>query len=130
MELIIGKVFHISLGISSSSLEVPLFKRFQDYLGFEAGLKDDNIKVLLQDIKYEILEFASRQESLSTPSAPGLRDDNLEFVELVIIFLGGTHVRGIRFRLPEAMHHARWMSKVIYSLKIFIFRSQFKLTKK
>ena len=137
MELIIGKVFHISMGIPSSSPEVPLFKRFQEYWGcidkekFEAGLKEDNIKILLQDIKDEILEFATRQESPSktSVSAPGPRDDYLEFIELVIIFLGGIPVRGIRFRLPGAIHHARWMSKVIYSLKIFIFRSQFKLTK-
>ncbi|GBN16134.1 Retrovirus-related Pol polyprotein from transposon TNT 1-94 [Araneus ventricosus] len=117
MELIIGKVFYISLGIPSSSPEVPFFKRFQEYWGFidrdkfEAGLKEDNIKVLLQDTKDEILEFATRQESLSIPSAPGPRDDYLEFVELVIIFLGGIHVRGIRFRLPGAMNYARWMSK-------------------
>lgn len=26
------------------------------------------------------------------------------------------------------MHHARWMAKAIYSLKIFIFRDEFKLT--
>ena len=31
---------------------------------------------------------------------------------------------------PGAMHQARWMAKVIYSLKIWMFRSQFKLTKK
>jgi hypothetical protein len=29
---------------------------------------------------------------------------------------------------PGAMHHARWMSKVLYSLKIWLFRAQFKLT--
>lgn len=29
---------------------------------------------------------------------------------------------------PGAMHHARWMSKVIYSLKIWMFKAQFKLT--
>jgi len=26
------------------------------------------------------------------------------------------------------MHHDRWMSKVIYSLKVWMFRSQFRLT--
>ena len=38
--------------------------------------------------------------------------------------------RGVRFKLPGPMHHARWMSKVIYSLKTWMFRSQFHLTKK
>lgn len=32
--------------------------------------------------------------------------------------------------LPEAMNHARWMYKVIYSLKIWIINAQFKLTSK
>ena len=31
---------------------------------------------------------------------------------------------------PGAMHHARWMSKVMYSLKVWMFRSQFVLTPK
>jgi len=133
MELIIGKVFNISLQISSSSPDVPLFKRFQGYWEFidrdkfETGLIDDKIKDLLYDIKDEILKYAIKQETLLTPSKP--RDDYLEFIELIIIFLGGIPIRGIRFMQPGAMHHARWMSKVIYSLKLFIFRSQFKLTK-
>src|SRR5678816_1566154 len=42
-----------------------------------------------------------------------------------MIFLGGVPPRGIRFIAPGAMHHARWMSKVLYSLKIWMFRSQF-----
>lgn len=30
---------------------------------------------------------------------------------------------------PGAYHRARWMAKLIYALKIFLFRGQFKLTK-
>lgn len=58
------------------------------------------------------------------------RDDNKELLELAYIFLGGTPPNGIKFRLPGAMHHARWLSKAIYSLKIFIFQDQFSLSKK
>lgn len=29
---------------------------------------------------------------------------------------------------PGAMHHARWMAKVLYAMKIWLFRQQFKLT--
>ncbi|KAG0724105.1 hypothetical protein GWK47_041316 [Chionoecetes opilio] len=53
-----------------------------------------------------------------------------ELVKLVIIFLGGAPPGGIRFLAPEAMHQARWMSKVLYSFKIWMFRGQFRLTKK
>lgn len=33
-------------------------------------------------------------------------------------------------RYPGADHHARWMSKAIYSLKIYLFRASFELTPK
>lgn len=44
-----------------------------------------------------------------------------------MIFLGGTPKNGIRFRAPGANHHARWMSKALYALKLFIFQDQFRL---
>jgi hypothetical protein len=52
------------------------------------------------------------------------RDDYKEFLELSILFLGGD-IPGYFFKQPGAMHHARWMSKVIYSLKMWMFRKQF-----
>ena len=58
------------------------------------------------------------------------RNDNEEFLELVIIFLGSVPERGIQFMAPGATHHARWVAKVIYSLKICMFREQFRLRKK
>jgi len=59
---------------------------------------------------------------------PTTRDDYREFLELSLIFLGSSPARGIHFMAPGPMHHARWMSKVIYSLKVWMFRSQFMLT--
>ena len=46
----------------------------------------------------------------------------------MLIFLGRVAPENISFRAPGAMHHARWMAKAIYSLKIFVFRDQFSLT--
>lgn len=57
------------------------------------------------------------------------RDDYKEFLVLIIIFLGGVPLGGIKFKKPGAYHLARWMSKRIYGPKIFLFRFQFKLTK-
>lgn len=42
--------------------------------------------------------------------------------------MGEAPPRGITFKVPGAMHHARWMSKAIYCLKMYIFKSQFILT--
>ena len=49
-----------------------------------------------------------------------------EFFETVIILLGEVPPRGLFFRIPGAIHHARWMAKGIYCLKIF-FRREFVL---
>jgi hypothetical protein len=64
-----------------------------------------------------------RQLLLSQP-----RDDYRELLELTVIFLGGIPARGVKFMAPGAIHHARWMAKALYSLKIWLFRGQFKLT--
>lgn len=58
------------------------------------------------------------------------RDDYKELLELTIIILGQTPPNGIFFKVPGPIHHARWMAKAIYSLKIFLFRNEFKLTLK
>ena len=42
--------------------------------------------------------------------------------------MGATPPRRTHFLTPGAMHQARWMSKLIHSLKFWIFYEQFKLT--
>ncbi|KAK2703771.1 hypothetical protein QYM36_017903 [Artemia franciscana] len=128
MELVIGAAFRVCMG-STSSPEVPLFKRFQDYWRFidtdkyETGIAADDVARLVDDIKQSTIDFANKHLEQSQP-----RDDYKEFLELVLIFLGATPARGVRFMSPGAMHHARWMSKVIYSLKIWMLKAQFRLT--
>jgi hypothetical protein len=46
-----------------------------------------------------------------------VRDDYCEFKDLSIVFLGAADVE-IHYRRPGALHKARWMAKMIYSLKI------------
>lgn len=71
----------------------------------------------------EILDFVKSNLTEQQP-----REDYRELLELIVIFLGDIPPRGIFFRVPGAIHHARWMAKAIYSLKIFLFRDEFKLT--
>ncbi|KAK2708416.1 hypothetical protein QYM36_014133, partial [Artemia franciscana] len=128
MELVLGAAFRVCMG-STSSPEVPLFKGFQDYWRFidtdkyETGIAADDVARLVDDIKQSIIDFANKHLEQSQP-----RDDYKEFLELVLIFLGATPARGVRFMSPGGMHHTRWMSKVIYSLKIWMFKAQFRLT--
>ncbi|KAK6185944.1 hypothetical protein SNE40_008071 [Patella caerulea] len=127
LELIIGAVFIVCMGASSSP-EVLVFKRFQahweflDLEKFDDASTDEHVTKALADVRDDIIEFAVAQLSEVQP-----RDDYREFLELTLIFIGEVPPRGIRFMAPGPMHHARWMSKVIYSLKVWLFRKQFKL---
>lgn len=52
-----------------------------------------------------------------------------ELLEIRIIFLGGVPAREVRIMNLRAMHPARFMSRLLYNMKIFIFRnSGFHLT--
>ncbi|KAG0713776.1 hypothetical protein GWK47_015469 [Chionoecetes opilio] len=121
----------VFLGCSSSP-EHLLFKRFQtswesiDREDFGTGIMVEEVATVLEDVKDEALRWTLQV----LQEREDLRDDYRELVKLVIIFLGGAPPGGIRFLAPGAMHQARWMSKVLYSFKIWMFRGQFRLTKK
>jgi hypothetical protein len=53
------------------------------------------------------------------------RDDYKEFADLCLLFLDG-EVEGdkVTFKRPGALHKARWMAKLIYSIKICLFEQQ------
>jgi len=56
------------------------------------------------------------------------REDYRELLDLSIIYLGGVPPDGIKFKKPGAYHMARWMAKAIYTLKLYLFRTEFKLS--
>lgn len=68
--------------------------------------------------KKYILNFINEQVSKIH-----LRGDYKELLELTAIFLG-QKIDNYNFKTPRAMHRARWMSKIINSIKIFLFRSE------
>ena len=128
LELVAEAAFTASL-FSSSAPEILLFKRFQaqwqfiDQNRYEDCSTDDIASNDIADIKEETVNFLN--EALIDVQPP---DDYRELIELALIFLGTRPSRGIHFAAPGAMHQARWMSKTIYTFKVWMFRSQFKLT--
>lgn len=77
----------------------------------------------LGDISEDVSKFCRDQ----LDKRADVRADYKELLQLTLISFGkqgGT----IKFRKPGAMHHARWMSKALYALKMFIFRTEFHLT--
>lgn len=135
-EVIIGEIFTVLLGPSRGP-NIALFERFQkswptiDQVNFapldDARLTDPQ----LQQLRAEVGPFLQSFLSDKTSYLP--REDYKEIIELCLLILGltlpnQTAEKQYHFRLPGAYHMARWMAKVIYCMKIFLFRNEFKLT--
>lgn len=125
-EIILRSVFEQKMEKSSGPV-VQIFKKFRETWNkinknnFKTGIDDQHVKGMIGDTSV-MVKFASEQLRIKQP-----RDDYKELLELVIVFLGGT-VPGFSFKIPGAFHHARWMAKAIYCLKIFLFRNEFGMT--
>lgn len=129
-ELLIGAAFQAVLPLATSGPDNRLFVRFQSYWSEinQSTYITANPTIILRitdEKRNDIVNFC--QEMLQIKQ---VRDDYRELLELSIIFLGKEPIRGIRFMTPGATSHARWMSKVIYCLKIFMFSEQFNLNQK
>ena len=55
------------------------------------------------------------------------REDYLEFAQLSLLYLTGKSTVGDSYKLraPAAYHHARWMSKVLYVIKLALLKPTF-----
>lgn len=128
LELVAGAAFYEMMGATSAP-EILLFKRFQAHWQFirqdqfQDSSSTDETATAVADIKDDLEAFL-----ISAISDNLARDDYRELLELTLIFIGIAPPRGVRFTQPGAMHQARWMSKVIYTFKVWMFRSQFQLT--
>ncbi|GBP37604.1 hypothetical protein EVAR_34641_1 [Eumeta japonica] len=130
MEIVLEAVVVQALGPSSGP-EILIFKRFRsawpsiDQRKFSIVSSDPDALRYVQNIADSTISFAKKQLNDYQP-----RDDYKELLTLTIIFLEGVPNKGISFRAPAGLHRARWMAKAIYCLKLFMFRDQFKMTKR
>lgn len=84
--------------------------------------RDPEVKKMLNEMtRMELIHFI-QQRKLKYK-----RKDYQEFLDLALIFFGMDVINGKAyiFRPPNAHHHARWMAKVIYALKMYLFRKEF-----
>lgn len=130
-ELILRAVFDVKKISATTGPAVPLFKNFQnEWLKinqnqYNTGIEGEDFRNIIHNKIDGIKSFVKSQLEITQP-----RDDYEELLLLVQIFIGEIPYKGVRFRKPGAMHHARWMSKALYTLKIFLFRKQFGMTSK
>ena len=129
LEIVLASVFKSSMGSSSSGPEITIFKRFKqswktiDQSQFETVDSSETARTSVIPNKQDIIEFSLNQLQVFQP-----RGDYRELLLLTIIFLGGKPPCGIKFAAPGALHHARWMNKALYSIKLWMFRRQFSVT--
>lgn len=130
LEIMLETIVVSGLGPSTGP-EILLFKRFKNVWS-EMKLQDfQSVKTdplgygIVKNLAPEIVAFSKDQLKQYQP-----RDDYRELLELSIMFLGDVPEKGVSFKAPGGMHRARWMAKAIYSLKIYLFRGQFNITKR
>ena len=131
-EVILTHVFE-SLEIEvSKSPDMTLFTRFRKNFErlethrsaterlsrFDDTEFDENAKPFVDKCREHVLQIAGSESSFR-------RDDYKEFAELCLVFLDGeAGEHKVTFKRPGALHKARWMAKLIYSIKICLFEQQ------
>lgn len=76
--------------------------------------------ILGETEKANIVEFCNQMIV-----RPFIREDYSELLELSLLCVDDSSAA--KFRRPGALHHARWMAKAIYGIKMYLFRSQFEV---
>ncbi|KAL7287612.1 hypothetical protein TKK_0018258 [Trichogramma kaykai] len=122
-ELVLSIAFTTKIP-GSSGPNVPILINFRKKwstlnLNVENGL--EGLEPELVEKKQGIIDFIKLNLQNQQP-----RDDYEELLELSLLFLG-VEVENIRLRRPGAFHHARWMSKLNYTLKVYLLRNSFDL---
>lgn len=129
-ELVLKTVFETKIKQITKSPDIPIFKNFRDNW---KNIDSSDIELSLDFVKDHIAEtnITSLLLFYKAELEKGfIRDDYRELVELCVVFLGGDTEKKLKLRPPGAMHQARWMAKAIYTLKICLLQSQFRMIAK
>lgn len=133
-EIILSHVFDDLKIEASRSPDVTLFTRFRRNFSllntaacgdthvplsrFNCSLHSEKVQSFMNELRISSLE-----KTKTVISEGKMRDDYLEFVNLCNIYLENELDGETKqfFRRPGALHKARWMAKLIYSIKICLF---------
>lgn len=128
LEIILSKISTMCCGPSNST-DIPLFKRFK---ACWSAITRQNFSGLQLTPEASSLAGATVTLLCTEHAQEQVRDDYMELIELTLTVLGQPPST-IHWRAPGPVHRARWMAKLIYAMKIYLFRDQrdvVKLTKK
>jgi hypothetical protein len=134
-ELVIGIVFESTVETQSRGPNITIFERFSKAWpeidkSKHCGLEQDDMATYFPPaVKQDLVNFINSQLNIKKD-----RKDYDEFLSLALLMLGeqcGQQNSGqITIKKPGAISRARWMAKLIYSLKIYLFRHQFPMSGK
>jgi len=121
-EIVLTRVFQDLRIESSKSPDVTVFCRFRKHFDVLPHSSDQRLSTFdssqfSEEAKVRLAEFRARVPTLSKLRLLYQRGDYKEFAQLCILFLGGSE-EVVTFKRPGALHKARWMAKLIYSIKI------------
>ena len=124
-EIILTRVWD-SLNVEvSKSKDVSVFVKFRDNFNKLPHADSDAFTYVDQDMnqflidqKVVVMEFLQRLREHPNADQILIRCDYHELLNLCLAYLGGSE--GYSLHKPGATHKARWMGKLLYSLKIVL----------
>lgn len=132
LEIILGAVFKNSIeeNRTTDGPKIPFFEKFcGNYYNTQfnkqlfRGCENDEYFGLLNDgEKTDLLEFCEKTLMEKLP-----RNDYRELLKLTVILLSPPNAIVYRIQAPGAYNRARFMCRIIYSLKIYLYRDQLHL---
>lgn len=128
-EILLSSAFKVAMNEVSQSPDISYFVKFKaQWNNIDRTKIEPEIKTAFVDQsislseKTEIISFVQNQLRHHKET----RKDYVEFLQLPLLFLGETELDGkiIKIHIPGAVHRARFMARVIYSLKMNLFQNE------
>lgn len=136
-EIILSHVFDDLKIEASKSPDISVFKRFRKHYTLLQFVEDSDSEIPINLSKFDDSSFSESAKTLidecknnviklAKSNVVFCRGDYLEFVQLCLLFLvdDPNEITAANFKRPGALHKARWMAKLIYSIKICLFQHQ------
>ena len=130
-EVILSHVFQDLQIETSQSPDITVFSKFRtnfrklpqtcsllNLSRFDKSIYSPEACQFLEDNIHQVLHAANVGMNRK-------RDDCREFAELCLLFLNSAEIdKTVKFKKPGAVHRARWLAKLLYSIKMCLLQKQ------
>ena len=127
-EIVLSKVWDSLKIEASKSPDITIFTRFKEnYEAVEYADVEDldipEVPASLKEKRVSIIQLCKEALALKQNI---VRGDYMELVKLTLVYLQDEENSFRRFERPGALHKARWMAKILYSMKIVMLNKKIK----